>query len=512
MRRILGVAVLLVWVGVLGLHVRREYFKGEEVLLTEGARALAPSSMFYTIRMNDRAIGLSTSRLDTVPTGFVFEDMTRLDVPALGQMNRAMARSRVSLGPSLTVQDFEFELDSEVGRFTVFGETEGDSVLVVRVGAGGDASTSRIALTEPLVIPSALPFRLAASGRLEAGREFRAELFDPSVLATREIVIRVLERDTLIVPDSAALDANSVWQAAGWDTVPVWRIEEVIGDIATTSWIDEDGRMIRSESPLGFTIERTEYELASQAWRVEAPDTLAGQGYGSLIESTAIASDAPIADGQFLEHLRVRLIGVELEGFDLAGGRQQLRGDTLTITTERPQALAATWQLPYTGGGEAAQELASTPLIQSTDARIVAQAREIAGGERDPARVSRLLNAWVYANLTKDITLSVPSAVQVLQARQGDCNEHTVLYVALARALGLPARTAVGLVSVNGRFYYHAWPEVWLNDGWVAVDPTLGQYPADATHLRFILGDLVRQVELIRLIGRLELDIVEGAE
>ena len=82
-----------------------------------------------------------------------------------------------------------------------------------------------------------------------------------------------------------------------------------------------------------------------------------------------------------------------------------------------------------------------------------------------------------------------------------------MLYVALARALGLPARTAVGLVHPNGRFYYHAWPEVWL-DGWVAVDPTLDQYPADATHLRFLVGGLARQVELIRLIGRLDLEIV----
>ena len=508
MRRVLGVAIVLVWIGVLGMHVRREYFKGEDVLLTEGARALAPGSLFYTIRMNDRAIGLSTSRLDTVGNGFVFEDMTRLEVPALGQMNRAMARSRVSMSASLTVQNFEFELDSEVGRFSVNGEVEGDSVLVVRVGAGAEASTSRIALDEPLVIPSALPFRLAASGRLEEGREFRAELFDPSVLATRELVIRVIERDTLVVPDSAALDAQNVWQPAAYDTVPVWRIEEVVGDIATTSWIDEDGRMIRSESPLGFRIERTEYELAAQAWRVEPSDSAAAAGYGSLIESTAIASDAPIDGTTFTERLRVRLVGVELDGFDLAGGRQTLSGDTLTIALEPASAFRPDWRLPYSGGGAAAGELASTPLIQSTDARIVAQARAIAGGERDPHVVARLLNDWVYANLEKDITLSVPSAIQVLQARQGDCNEHTVLYVALARALGLPARTAVGLVSVNGRFYYHAWPEVWLADSWVAVDPTLGQFPADATHIRFILGDLVRQVELIRLIGRLQLDVV----
>jgi transglutaminase-like putative cysteine protease len=209
--------------------------------------------------------------------------------------------------------------------------------------------------------------------------------------------------------------------------------------------------------------------------------------------------------------LRVRLVGVELQGFDLEGGRQRLSGDTLTVRLEPASAFEAGWRLPYAGGGPAAAELAATPLIQSTDARIVAQARAIVGEERDPRIAARLLNDWVYQNLEKDITLSVPSAVQVLEARQGDCNEHTVLYVALARAIGLPARTAVGLVSVNGRFYYHAWPEVWLND-WVAVDPTLGQFPADATHLRFILGDLVRQVELIRLIGRLELDVVTGPQ
>jgi transglutaminase-like putative cysteine protease len=114
----------------------------------------------------------------------------------------------------------------------------------------------------------------------------------------------------------------------------------------------------------------------------------------------------------------------------------------------------------------------------------------------------------VYGRLRKDITLSVPSAVQVLETGQGDCNEHTVLYVALARSVGLPTRTAVGLVHVNGRFYYHAWPEVWL-DRWVAVDPTLDQFPADASHLRFLVGGLARQVELIRLIGRLDLEVVE---
>jgi transglutaminase-like putative cysteine protease len=113
----------------------------------------------------------------------------------------------------------------------------------------------------------------------------------------------------------------------------------------------------------------------------------------------------------------------------------------------------------------------------------------------------------VYGLLEKRITFSVPNAVQVLESKQGDCNEHTVLYVALARALGLPARTAVGLVYLNGSFYYHAWPEVWL-DEWVAVDPTFGQYPADASHIRFVIGGLAQQVEIVRLIGNLDIDVL----
>ena len=125
--------------------------------------------------------------------------------------------------------------------------------------------------------------------------------------------------------------------------------------------------------------------------------------------------------------------------------------------------------------------------------------------------ITRKINDWVYENLDKRITVSVTSALQVLESRRGDCNEHTVLYVALARAAGIPARTAAGLVYVDGQFYYHAWPEVYLN-GWVAVDPTFGQFPADAAHLRFTIGGLASQVELIRLIGRLELEVVEAGQ
>jgi len=130
-----------------------------------------------------------------------------------------------------------------------------------------------------------------------------------------------------------------------------------------------------------------------------------------------------------------------------------------------------------------------------------------ASWRQNPRRVAEELNSGVFNMLDKQITFSVPSALQVLETRQGDCNEHTVLYVAMARALGLPARTAVGLVYTNGAFFYHAWPEVWLGE-WVAVDPTFGQAPADAAHIRFVIGGLAQQVEIVRLIGNLNIEVL----
>jgi hypothetical protein len=99
----------------------------------------------------------------------------------------------------------------------------------------------------------------------------------------------------------------------------------------------------------------------------------------------------------------------------------------------------------------------------------------------------------------------------------GDCNEHTALYVAMARSIGIPARIAVGLTyvrGISGAFYYHAWPEVYIDEGknrglWLPVDPTLNQFPADATHVRLARGGLDKQTAILPLIGRLKMTILD---
>ena len=168
---------------------------------------------------------------------------------------------------------------------------------------------------------------------------------------------------------------------------------------------------------------------------------------------------------------------------------------------------------------DAARYLAPEPLIESDDPAIVAEAAQaVAGVQGARARAERLTR-YVNGLLDKKPTVSLPSARDVLRTKVGDCNEHTALYVAMARAAGIPARIAVGLTfvrGVQGAFYYHAWPEVYLDEGdgrglWLPVDPTLNQFPADTTHLRLARGGLDRQAAIVPLLGRVRM-VIEDAE
>jgi hypothetical protein len=116
--------------------------------------------------------------------------------------------------------------------------------------------------------------------------------------------------------------------------------------------------------------------------------------------------------------------------------------------------------------------------------------------------------------LQKKPTVSLPSAREVLRTRIGDCNEHTTLFVAMSRALGLPARIAVGLAYVRGAFYYHAWPEIYIEERanrgyWLPVDPTFNQFPADATHVRLARGGLDKQAAIVPMIGKLKMTVID---
>jgi len=154
--------------------------------------------------------------------------------------------------------------------------------------------------------------------------------------------------------------------------------------------------------------------------------------------------------------------------------------------------------------------LQPSPFIQVDDPGIRDAVARIVPRDASAIVKVRQICDWVYTHVQKVAASSVPSAADVLRTLKGDCNEHTYLFVALARAAGVPAKVLLGLAYSGDGFYYHAWPAVYL-DGWHELDPTFGQHAVDATHLALTEGEGPAQLRLLAVIGRIHV-MVEDYE
>jgi len=312
-KRILGTTIIVVWIAMVGWKARDEYFQPELMRLAEAALTLAPGINFYTLTMNDRAIGQATSRLDTLPDGFELEDLMSLELLALGQTGIAVATTRVKLSPSLVMENFTFTLDSEVGRFEASGELFPDTTLQVRIISAGSEQNLSFRLPQPPIMSNVVPIRVAMGEGLDVGETVRLPVFDPTSLSTRTVEVHILEHDTLFVTDSVALGTDGRWASAHQDSVPAWKIAEEFGGVRVESWVDANGRILEASSAQGFSMQKTEYELVRQ---VQEESRLISNSStdNDVIFSTAVQSNVEFADVTQHDELRFRLSGVDLEG------------------------------------------------------------------------------------------------------------------------------------------------------------------------------------------------------
>jgi hypothetical protein len=348
--------------------------------------------------------------------------------------------------------------------------------------------------------PPALSLNLArrlANGGLVAGATHHWTVFDPATLRNSTVNIEVGKRELV--------------RGAGTTPIPAFRVEMEFAGLKTSSWITDTGEVVREESPLGMITVRESADSA-RAMAVSRRMQV------DLLTTAAIAPrmQTPIPEPRDVRLMRIRLGGADLSTFDLNGGTQRMIDGVLELRD--PQAMK-----PEPADPDVARYLSAEMFLESDAPEIIAEAEKAVNGVTGTRDRAEKLTRYVNALLEKKPTVSLPSAREVLRTKVGDCNEHTALYVAMARALGIPARIAVGLVYIHGAFYYHAWPDVYLTEGsglraegsakapgmWLPVDPTLNQFPADATHLRLARGGLDKQTVILPLIGKLTMDVIE---
>ena len=508
-RRALAVGVILVWLAAIGWLVRRELWRTQADVVAEAAMSLPPSALYFTISVAGGQIGYASTTVDTLGDTLRVSEVVVLEVPVPGDVQRTEARTDIALSRALRLRGFTSTVRGDEARFATTGVVEGDSVLVLRIAGAGAPVTRRLPLTRPVTLPQLLPFTVAA-GHLAPGQVHDARLLDPILLDLRDLSLTVSAESTLIVSDSAVFDSTAGrFVPVAYDTLRAWELRPDDPG-AQRLWVEDDGLPVLATWAGGLRVERAAFEIVYENFRrlgARSMRAAAPAPEPRLVRRTAIAAGVgPPAPATAPARLTVRLAGQPLDGLALGGGRQRLAGDTVFITREGARELDAGYRLP-TGRPALAPFVRAEPLLQSDAPRLQAQARQIIGRVRRAEGAAARLTEWVHQHVRNEVTASIPSALDVLDLQRGDAGEHTVLFVALARAVGLPARNVTGLMYLDGRFYYHAWPEVYLN-GWVAVDPTFGQFPADAGHLRLSIGGLARQLELVRLVGGLTIEVL----
>lgn len=150
-----------------------------------------------------------------------------------------------------------------------------------------------------------------------------------------------------------------------------------------------------------------------------------------------------------------------------------------------------------------------TLRVQSGHGEIRRLARKIAGRNSNPLNVVRRLQSWVFRNIKNSYASNTESAMVVLKNRAGDCTEHTLLFVALARSMGIPSREVGGLIYDNtGKpgFYWHAWAEIHDGKGWVSVDPSWNEVFVNATHIK--MASYRTDAGWMHILGKLKIRIL----
>jgi hypothetical protein len=360
--------------------------------------------------------------------------------------------------------------------------------LALEIGNASGSRTETRHLAEAPALMLSVGRRLAAEG-LAAGTRKEWMVFDPATMKNAPVNISIGAREIV---------------RGGGRVIPAFKVEMAFSGLTTTSWITDTGEIVREESPMGLiTVLETQDEATALA--------VSSHMQEDMLQSAAIvphmARRQQIVEPRDVKKIKLRLRGAELSKAEVDGSGQTIDGEFIELVDPRDLTASPT-------PNDLDRYLQPEPFIESDAPEIKAEAEQMVAGVTGVRNRAERLTRAVNALIDKKPTLSLPSALEVLRTKVGDCNEHTVLYVALARSIGIPARINVGVVYVHGAFYYHAWPEVYIDEGnnrgmWLPVDPTLNQFPTDATHLRLARGGLDKQAAILPMIGKTEIFVQE---
>ncbi len=407
--------------------------------------------------------------------------------------------TRESLAGDLLGVDTELLLSAQA---TSSHLTVEDGRVRLRDRAGDRDFERTVPFTGELLGPEGLR-RRSAAGLRKPGDRIELQTWVADLGAVRRVTRTVIAEETL--PGLGA----------------TWKIEETTEGSPAPQilWLDAEGREVQTLDlgPFGeMRSLRTDEATARQA---EGGGRLPAEMYAASF----LPVDRPIPDPRHVERLVLRLRhrdpGLGWPAFE-GTGQRVLEKTTETLVLEITRQHPRT-RLPFPLPATAIQDedrafLGANAYVQPDDPGIRAAAESAVAGARDPLEAGLALQRWVTAHMHYDLGIVFAPSTEVFTSRRGTCAGYAMLLTTMARAVGLPARYAMGYVYVDGHFGGHAWTEIKIGDTWIPLDaavPTDG--PADATHLAVQTSSLDEGIAslaggpVMQMLGHLQVEVVE---
>ena len=311
-----------------------------------------------------------------------------------------------------------FACISGESNFRLEGQLEGDA-LSARVHSADEVLPIEATVDGDLVFSSGFGTPLSLP-RLDVGEEVTIETFDPLSMAATESTVRCTSRQQLEVAGQVFDTRRLVVDSSG---------------LKTLAWVDESGDVVRAETALGLILERVPSRETPAPDRKLRPCSEAGSAAAGaeLLELTAIFPTG------LTPHARCTLHDASRIGGDSAGraicptDTTQLRRRAAPLQSAagrhracRPPSPAAArrrCRSPTPSCSRSTRRSSPRPRRSSRDV-----GSDPPGARRAPLRPGS-------SNLsTRRRCSACPRRSKSSSMRKGDCNEHTVLYTALARA------------------------------------------------------------------------------
>ncbi|MCH7732477.1 MAG: transglutaminase domain-containing protein [Candidatus Marinimicrobia bacterium] len=471
------------WCTLLGSLIKSSYFDGSShgtvVSLQSGIKDIPTDTEWMRITHHGKKLGYSVYSVANLgERGYSITSTAHLNLAIAGIKTNLLMKNQVKVDTLFHLVSFDFQLQSDQYITTVNG-LKIDQTLLINIKHGNDSTTRKIHVPDEIYSILSIQPMVAWQGITE-GEQMTLPVFDPVSMEIGQVEISHEGKDDLTI---------------GENSVRLNKIRVEFKGIPSILWLDDNGLTYREETIMGLVMEKTTPE--------EALRSQSGDSDIDLIDVYAIPVTPQIKDPASLSELILEIDGIDFHYLQkFSSERQSIIQENPLHLRLRPVPASQIHISPDSF-------LLANSIIQCNNPRIIELSRDVTQNDRSQQDKVNRLNNWVYRYLKKRPVVTLSSAVEILDGKQGDCSEHTTLFTSLSRSMGIPTKIHIGLVYLQGRFLYHAWPVVHLDGNWIAVDPTLGQPVADATHITLLEGDFNNLTELIPLLGRVTIRILE---